>query len=199
MTAGYLDHISILSFYSSISYLTIWLLDCQGNMSYDVSQGGNGLPCVTFDNLPPPLPVSGFESDSSGSMKEDIRNAATVLLQVCIYLILNGPIFDRFHSSLSNMWRTWFLYLRRSHHYKLAAMKSNTAALLPRMKSHSHPSNLRSPMLSRRTSPFIGLWGNVYRLSLLSVRLLLPCAMCSSACAGHPLSVVLFWILGSRE
>ena len=158
-----------------------------------MSQGSNGLPCVTFNNLPPPLPpksVPGSESNLCGSMKEDVRNATIVLLRVCSYSILYGPTSDKFCSSLSNMWRTLFLYprkCRKSHNFRLTPMNSSIAALRPRTKSHSRPTHLRSLRSYRKTSPFFGLWTNVYRLNVLSVRPLPPYAKCSSVCAGHPL------------
>ncbi|PPQ91211.1 hypothetical protein CVT25_001227 [Psilocybe cyanescens] len=56
-----------------------------GNIIWDVSRGSNGLPHVTFNNLPPPLPpknVPGLELNLGGRMKDDVRNATTVLLQL---------------------------------------------------------------------------------------------------------------------
>ncbi|PPQ82304.1 hypothetical protein CVT25_008430 [Psilocybe cyanescens] len=56
-----------------------------GNISWDVSRGSNGLPHVAFNNLPPPLPpkdVPGHKVNLDGIMKDDIRNATTVLLQL---------------------------------------------------------------------------------------------------------------------
>ncbi|KAF8159307.1 hypothetical protein B0H34DRAFT_702943, partial [Crassisporium funariophilum] len=65
------------------------------NIKYEVSLGRNGLPCVTFKNLPPPAsfdgppplppkcPVPGLGSDSSGGTKEsDIYCTPLVLFQI---------------------------------------------------------------------------------------------------------------------
>jgi len=66
-----------------------------GNLNWDVSNDVNGLPCVTFNNLPPPIapelppppppkwPVPELTTDSSGSTKEtDIYVTPIVLFQV---------------------------------------------------------------------------------------------------------------------
>ncbi|PPQ87554.1 hypothetical protein CVT25_008466, partial [Psilocybe cyanescens] len=56
-----------------------------GNISWDVSRGSNGLPHVTFNNLPPPLPPKngpGNKPNLDGIMKDDVRNPTTVLLQL---------------------------------------------------------------------------------------------------------------------
>jgi len=66
-----------------------------GNLNWDVSYDDNGLPWVTFKNLPPPIapelppppppkwPVPELTTDSSGSTKEtDIYVTTIVLFQV---------------------------------------------------------------------------------------------------------------------
>jgi len=87
----------------------------QGNLNWDVSYDRTGLPCVTFENLPPPIvstgpppspgwPVPELIPDSyrGVSTKEtDIYVTPIVLFQVCFHFIVHPVLIsDNFKSKI---------------------------------------------------------------------------------------------------